>query len=194
MISVKKLTLAVTLIVAMISVPGFADSETDHELKRALGGWVLDSVHAGMHDEELMDAIWNKTAEILGKDGIKVVHIPEEVRHRERVIVVERREKVKKKGGPPPWAPAHGWRKKFDRQHEQDLGVYISRKVQDGVYGHELIDLVHRQIAQVNIGGKIGDVNIGVSVSAGDDHQHHTTIDHGSRGKGKHKGKGNKRK
>lgn len=186
-------TLVLPLILALFSIPAFAADRTDGELKQALGNWVVDSIHAGMHDPELMDALWNKTADLLGKDDRKVTHIPETIRHRERAVLVERGKKVKKKGGPPPWAPAHGWRKKFDKKQERELGHYIAAKVEEGVYGSVLIDLVHKQIKQVSLGGRIGDnLVIEATIQADSGHEAHGSKDRGNRGKTNDKKRGKK--
>jgi hypothetical protein len=187
-------SLLLSLLFVAFSIPANAADDTDGELKQALGNWVIDSVHNGMHDPELMDALWNKTADLLGKDGIKVTHIPETIRHRERTVLVERGKKLKQKGGPPPWAPAHGWRKKFDHQHERELGHYITTKVQEGVYGSVLIDLVHKQIKQVSLGGTIGD-NVVIEATIQADSGSRTTRgskDRGNRGKTQEKKRGKK--
>ncbi|MFP6584948.1 MAG: hypothetical protein VCD00_20615 [Candidatus Hydrogenedentota bacterium] len=186
-------TLVLPLILAAFSIPAFADGRTDDELNQALGNWVVNSIHAGMHDPELMDALWNKAADLLGKDDRKAAHIPETIRHRERAVLVERDMKVEKKGGPPPWAPAHGWRNKFGHQQERELGHYITARVEEGIYGSVLIDLVHKQIKQVSLGGKIGDnLVVNATILGDSDPEAHGSKNRGNRGKTQDKQRGKK--
>lgn len=60
-------------------------------------------------------------------------------------------------GGPPAWAPAHGYRRKFGDQQQQDLGRYVHQCVQEGVRDENLILAIRVVIDRVSNGGEVGD-------------------------------------
>jgi hypothetical protein len=131
-----------------LCMPTFAAEQTAREMSRSLGEWALDAVQAGMQNEQIQEAIRTRARKILAKNGIELPHYPEDEHTHER---------TEKKNGPPDWAPAHGWRKKFSATEEEELGHHLCRKVSEGVRGDDLVVVLRQQIERVSKGGKIGD-------------------------------------
>ena len=146
-------------IAAAVCTPAFAAEKKAGELKHELGVWVLDSVQAGMDNEVVVTTIRKRAKEILEKAGVKVpeISVEQHVQEHEHWEREREREKAKDRKGPPPWAPAHGWRRKFGAQKEKDFGVYITEKVRTGETGQVIIAAIQQQIEQVSKGGRVGD-------------------------------------
>ena len=93
-------------------------------------------------------------------------------------------------GGPPPWAPAHGWRRKHSRQYQTgyvipDLGIELGRCNRDvigaviggaagGVIGSQVGKGSERTVA--TIGGTIIGVLIGGAIGRSMDQADHACV------------------
>lgn len=149
-----------TMLAAMataVCAPAFAAERTSGELKYELGIWVLDSVQRGMENPQLVGAIREKAKEILERAGVKLPVITPEQQETEREYWEKESREVADRKGPPDWAPAHGWRRKFGKEDEAALGDYMTQQVANGQSGPELISILQGQIEQVSKGGKVGD-------------------------------------
>lgn len=152
--------MAATALAAFVGTPAYAvvQEKSDGELKRELGVWVLDSVQAGMQNETLIGAIRDKAKEILAKNGVKLPVISVEQHEEEHEYWEKEKRAAKDRKGPPPWAPAHGWRRKFGEREEMQFGGFILDEVQRGETGPNIITAIHAQIEQVSKGGKVGEL------------------------------------
>lgn len=147
-----------TMVASIVCAPAFPEDRASGELKTELGIWVLDSVQAGMQNEQLIGAIRNKTKELLAKAGIKLPDLTPEVIEVEEEYWEKGRRDASERKGPPPWAPAHGWRRKFGDEQEAAFGDYIVTRVREGRSAPELLTSIRTQIEQVSKGGKVGDL------------------------------------
>ena len=154
-------TIVVGSLLIPLSVPCFAVEKSTQDLNGALGKWALDSVLAGMQNEELTSAIRVKARDILAKNGIRIPTLPkvEPEKPEQEPPAQERpvQDQADKKNGPPGWAPAKGWRRKFGTVEEEALGQHLSKKFSEGAHGDGVVAILRQQIDRVSKGLKVGD-------------------------------------
>lgn len=120
---------------------------------QAFGQYVLDVLETAQTAESISDKLRSRSVEIrAGRDNEGAV-TEEERRWYERWREQEHVDEPG--GGPPPWAPAHGYRRKFGADQERDLGGFTHRRVQEGLSGVELVIAVRDAVERVTRGEPI---------------------------------------
>lgn len=137
------------MLIAGIMVAATVQSQDSGD--RTFGQFVLDSIETGRTAESIATEIRTRSIEVRsewGKEGA----VTEEERHWYENRHDSASESEKPGGGPPPWAPAHGYRRKFGEQQEADLGSYVHRCLQQGTTGESLIIAIRAAVDRVTRG------------------------------------------
>lgn len=137
-------SLLLVLVVCFISAPqSYAESDAD----QTFGSFVLDTLDTAATADSIADKIRARSIEIRSQWGTEDAVTVDERQWYERQHKEDR--SAKPGDGPPPWAPAHGYRRKFGAQEERDLGAYTHRRIQEGATGNELVVEVRRAVERV---------------------------------------------
>jgi hypothetical protein len=127
-----------TLLLCTVALRADADTGRD----QAFGEFVLDVIEVADTGGAIADKIRARSIEFRGESVTAEERHWYEHRHKDKST-------AKPGGGPPPWAPAHGYRRKFGQQETQDLGLFTHRRVQEGLSGNELVIAIRGAIERV---------------------------------------------
>ena len=141
---------AMALAVLTAGILGAAPALAQDDENQAFGNFVLDMMETAETSSSIADKIRSRSIELRagwGESGA----VTEEERRWHEDFEHEKHE-AKPGGGPPPWAPAHGYRRKFGEPEQRDLGAYTHRRIQEGTVGTDLIVAVRGAIDRVSRG------------------------------------------
>lgn len=141
-----RICLSAAIATCVLLGSAWADDQGD----QAFGQFVLDVLETADTADSIADKVRSKSIEIRASWGKEGAVTEEERRWYEH----GRHDKAEAKpgGGPPPWAPAHGYRRKFGAQEERDLGAYTHRRILEGATGAELIVAIRGAVERVTRG------------------------------------------
>lgn len=150
---IAALTVAASFAAALTATAQDRTAAAEHD--RSMGRLILDGVEAGLAAEKLARKVRDKANEIRRE------WTGDPAPAEEAVVVEEApggKDKTGKRGGgPPDWAPAHGWRAKFGEQEETDLGRFAGKKVDEGLSGDELVIAIRGEVDRISKGEDTGD-------------------------------------
>lgn len=146
-------TSRISLLIVLAGFVAVSQTHADEDSEQAFGAFVLNVMETAETADSVAEKIRARSIEIRAAMGKEGAVTEEERQWYERHSGKEKY--AKPGGGPPPWAPAHGYRRKFGAQEEHDLGAYTHRRIQEGATGYELVIAIRDAVERVGRGEPI---------------------------------------